>query len=75
MLLIDNAKQWYKMFSLQANALNMSFLGTWAILPPRFQDVLPIPVVIGIAVALLLLGTMGRLIQQPSVEKPSGTNG
>lgn len=68
MKLIDNAKQWYKMFSLQANALNVAFLGTWSLLPAKFQDVLPVPVVIGIAVALILLGTVGRLIKQPSVE-------
>lgn len=68
MKLVDNAKHWYKMFSLQANALNVSFLGTWSILPPRFQEVLPVPVVIGIAVGLLLLGTLGRLVKQASVE-------
>jgi hypothetical protein len=69
--LIDNAKQWYKMFSIQANALNVSFLATWSLLPPKFQEVLPIPVVIGIAVSLLVLGTFGRLVAQRSIEKTS----
>lgn len=69
MKLIDNAKQWYKMFSLQANALNVSFLATWSLLPAKFQDVLPVPAVIGIAVSLLILGTLGRLIKQDSVSQ------
>lgn len=68
MKLVDNAKQWYKMFSIQANSLNLAFLGTWGLLPEKFQDVLPVPVVLGIAVSLLLLGTVGRLIKQDSVE-------
>ena len=75
MKLVDNAKQWYKMFSMQANALNVSFLATWSLLPAKFQEVLPIPAVIGIAVALLVLGTVGRLIKQESVEPQRGING
>lgn len=68
MKFIDNAKHWYKMFSLQANALNVAFLGTWSILPNHFQEALPVPVVVSIAIGFLLLGTLGRLIKQPSVE-------
>jgi hypothetical protein len=71
MKLVDNAKSWYKMLSLQANALNVSFLATWALLPPKFQEVLPVEVVIGIAVSLLVLGTIGRLIKQDSVSNDS----
>lgn len=70
MKLIDNAKQWYKMFSMQANLINASFLGTWAILPEKFQDALPLPALLGIAITLVILGTIGRLIQQKSVEPP-----
>ena len=68
MKLVDNAKHWYKMFSLQANTLNLAFLGTWGLLPEKFQDVLPTPALLGIAITLLLLGTVGRLIKQDSVE-------
>lgn len=67
MKLVDNAKSWYKMFSMQANALNVSFLATWSLLPPKFQEVLPIPAVIGITIGLLILGTIGRLVKQDSV--------
>ena len=68
MKLVDNAKSWYKMFSMQANALNVSFLATWGLLPPRFQEVLPVGAVIAIAVGLLVLGVIGRLVKQDSVE-------
>jgi len=75
MKLVDNAKKWYKMFSLQANLINTSFLSAWAIVPEKFQSVLPTPALIGIAVALLVLGTVGRLIKQESVEPQRGING
>lgn len=68
MKLVDNAKSWYKMFSMQANALNVSFLATWSLLPPKFQEILPVPVVIGVAVSLLILGTVGRLVKQNNVD-------
>lgn len=71
MKLVDNAKQWYKMFSMQANALNVAFLGTWSLLPAKFQDVLPVGAVVGIAVTLLILGTVGRLVKQDSLDTRS----
>ena len=64
MKLVDNAKNWYKMFSMQANLINASFLSAWAIVPEKFQSVLPTPVLIGIAISLVVLGTIGRLVQQ-----------
>jgi uncharacterized membrane protein (UPF0136 family) len=67
MKLVDNAKSWYKMFSVQANALNISFLATWGMLPEKFQSAIPISVVFGIAAGLLVLGTIGRLVKQDSV--------
>lgn len=66
-LVSDWRKAW-KWLSVQANILNASFLATWAMLPEKFQNALPISTVIGIAVALLVLGTVGRVIDQTPKE-------
>ena len=68
MRLIPNWRQAWLMFSVQVPALNAAFLATWAALPDKFQDALPLPWVLGIAIALLVLGVVGRLIDQPSVK-------
>ena len=67
MKLIDNAHAWYKMFSIQAQLAQGAFLATWATLPAKFQEVLPTEVVFGIAVALVVLGVVGRLVAQPDL--------
>ena len=70
MKLIDEWKVAYKYISVQMPALNVAFLGTWSVLPQKFQDVLPIPWVIGIAVFLLIAGVFGRLIKQETKDEP-----
>jgi protein-S-isoprenylcysteine O-methyltransferase Ste14 len=67
MKLVPNWRKARKWLSIQIPAVNIAFLGTWAVLPPKFQDALPVWAVVAIAVALLALGMVGRLIQQ---EKP-----
>ena len=63
--LVDDAKGAWRWFSVQIPAINLAFLGTWSALPEKFQDALPLPWVLGIAVALILLGIAGRLVKQP----------
>lgn len=63
-MLVDDWKQSWKWLSLQSNAINVAFLGTWAMLPEKFQEALPMPYVIGIAIVILVLGTIGRLVKQ-----------
>ena len=67
MNLISNWRSAWKMFSVQIPALNIAFVSTWAALPPKFQDMLPISWTLGIAVAMIVLGIAGRLIQQPDI--------
>ena len=69
MKLIDNWRQAWRMLSVQIPTINIAFLGTWAALPDKFQDALPMPWVIGIAVVLIVFGVVGRLIAQPKVEQ------
>ena len=67
MKLISEWKKIYKYISVQIPALNVAFLGTWALLPQKFQDALPVPWVIAIAILLLVAGVFGRIIAQPSL--------
>jgi hypothetical protein len=68
MRLTKDWKDAWKWFSIQVPVVNTAFLATWASLPAKFQDILPIGVVIGIAVALLILGVVGRVINQTTKE-------
>ena len=70
MTLIADWKQSWRWFSTQVPALNIAFLGTWSALPQKFQDALPLPWVIGIAAGLIVLGVIGRLIDQPTKAAP-----
>ena len=67
MQLIPNIKQAWKMFSIQAQALNAALLVSWQSLPSSFQTVLPVQSLLIIAVVLLVLGVVGRVIQQDNV--------
>jgi hypothetical protein len=62
--LVPEARKAWRWLSIQIPALNVAFLATWSLLPAKFQDALPLPWVIGIAVALIVLGVVGRLIHQ-----------
>jgi hypothetical protein len=64
MKIVEEWRQSWRWLSVQVPALNTAFLGTWALLPEKFQDSLPLPYVLGIAIALLVLGVAGRLIDQ-----------
>jgi hypothetical protein len=63
-ILIEDAKQAWRWLSMQIPAFNATFLLVWASLPQKFQDALPLPWVIGIAVVLLVAGMVGRLVKQ-----------
>jgi hypothetical protein len=67
MRLTEDWKDAWKWFSVQLPIVNTAFLATWAVLPAKFQDILPVGVVIGIAVALLIAGVVGRVINQTKV--------
>lgn len=66
--LVPEWRRCLRWFSVNIPALNLAFLGAWSVLPAKFQDALPMPWVVGIAAALIVLGVVGRLIEQ----KPKG---
>ena len=70
MKLVEDWRQALKWFSVQFPLVNTAFLSTWALLPSKFQDALPVPVVIAIAITLIMIGVAGRLIEQPKKDAP-----
>ena len=69
MTLIPNIKQAWKMFSIQAQAINAALLVSWQSLPASFQTVIPVQYLLIIAVILLVLGMVGRVIQQDAIKQ------
>ena len=67
--LIPHWRAAWRMLCVQANALNAAFLATWGLLPDNLRDKIPTPVVVGVAVGLLVVGTLGRLVVQPKVQQ------
>lgn len=55
------------MFSVQAQATATAILAGWAGMPKEWQDLIPIWVVIALACMVLVLGIIGRLVQQPKL--------
>ena len=65
---VSDWRRAWKWLSIQIPALNIAFLSTWALLPPKFQDAISAPWAIGIAVGLIAAGMFGRLIDQKPKE-------
>jgi len=64
MKLIAEWKRAYRMFSVQAMALSTAILGTWLVLPDDFKATLPHWMGNAAAMATLIAGVLGRLVQQ-----------
>ena len=69
MTFIPNIKQAWKMFSIQAQAINAALLVSWQSLPATLQTVIPVQYLLVIAVILLVLGMVGRVIQQDAIKQ------
>lgn len=67
MRLIPEARHAWRMFSMQAMGLASALLGAWGALPADLQGRVPSGLVVGLAVGLLVLGMVGRLVQQDKV--------
>lgn len=69
MTLIPNWRQAWRMFSVQAQAIALAILGAWQVLPEDLKAQLPHNLVYWLAMGLMVLGIIGRLVHQPSVQK------
>jgi hypothetical protein len=62
--LIDEAKQAYKFFSVQAMALAIAIQGAWEVIPADMKASIPPQYVTYTTLALLVLGIFGRFVKQ-----------
>lgn len=71
MKLIPNWKKWYRMISIQCQTVAIAVIGGWQALDPDMKAVIPFWVVMTVAISVLVLGIIGRLVQQDSVSGPA----
>lgn len=64
MRLVDDAKEAWKWFSVQAMALACALQGTWAFIPDDLKQNIPHWLISAITITLLVAGVAGRLIRQ-----------
>lgn len=67
--LIHNWKSCWRMFSVQMQAIAFAVLGTWQLMSEDLKTTLHPQLVQGVAMALLIAGIIGRLIDQPKVHQ------
>ena len=74
MKLIDNARNAWRMFSVQAMGWAIVVQAAWTELPPDLRDSLDASTVRYITIGLLVAGVLGRLVKQEAVhaDKQSG---
>lgn len=64
MKLVPNARRAWRWFSVQAMAGSVALQGAWLALPPEMKAMVPDQVVMAATIALLVLGVIGRLVDQ-----------
>lgn len=69
MKLIPNWRRAWRMYSMQAKAAAAAMLGSWQALPVEWQQHIPLPMVLYSAIGVLVLGALGRLVDQPKVKE------
>lgn len=64
MTLVENAKQSWKWFSMQAMTLAGAVQATWLTVPDDMRSQVPSGLVFYITLGLLVAGIIGRLVKQ-----------
>lgn len=70
MKLVEDAKQAWRWFSVQSMVLAAALQGAWVYIPDDLRHNIPSSVVQGVTIALLALGVVGRLVDQPKRDAP-----
>ena len=68
MKIVDDAKRWWRWFSMQAMVAAAAIQGAWVFIPDSMRDSFPKNWIQGFTVALLVLGIAGRLVNQTPKE-------
>lgn len=64
--LVPDWRQCWRWFSMQAQGVATAILGAWLAVPEDLRDRVPLWLVITLVLILLLLGMVGRLVDQPA---------
>ena len=64
MRLVDNARNAWRWFSVQAMALAVAIEGAWMVIPPDLKSRIPETWADAVVMGLLVLGIVGRLVKQ-----------
>ena len=64
MKLVDDAKQAWRWFSVQAMTLAAAIQGAWVFVPDDMRATLPPGAVQWLTIGLLVMGVAGRLVDQ-----------
>lgn len=78
--LIENCKQWWRLWSIRLNAIGLAVLayiqfdpvgalGVWNMMPGPVARAIPAQAVTAIGMALFALSMIARLVHQPKLEK------
>ncbi len=68
MKLISNWKKAWRMLSVQAMALAGAVQGAWMFIPDDMRSSIPANLAQAVTIALLVLGVVGRLVDQPKTK-------
>lgn len=68
MRLVDDARRWWRWFSVQAMVLAGAIQGAWLFIPDDMKSSIPPTVVQWTTIVLLVMGVAGRLVKQGSPE-------
>lgn len=69
--LVSDWRDCWRWFSIQAMAAALALQSAWMALPDDLRGTLPEPWTQIFTIALLVLGVAGRLVDQPTTERPS----
>lgn len=80
MKLINNARQWWRLWSVRLNALGLALMGwisfdpvgvlhVWNMMPRAVTQHVPPTVLTGLGAVLFALSIIARLVRQPKLEK------
>jgi uncharacterized membrane protein YGL010W len=77
--LVDNARNWWKLWSIRLNAIGLAILGwisfdpvgvlaVWNMMPPAVHDNFPPRTMLVIGGLFFMLSMIARLVKQPNVK-------
>ena len=67
--LVDNWRQLWRAFSLQANVIGLAIIGGYTQMPDEFKRQIHSQYILWASGITFALGALGRLVHQPSVGK------